>query len=138
MKRRPRNRFLFALLALCALVLVGCGSSGGGKSSPTTTGAGGSSKTTAASGGSGGSQTVEISNFKFVPPTVKAKVGDTITFKNSDSATHTAASLDGAPSKFDTGDLKKGDSKDVKVTKAGSYKYHCGIHEYMKGTIEVA
>lgn len=129
MKRRPRSASLFTVVALSALVLVGCGSSGGDNGSTTTTGSGGSS---------GGSQTVEIKDFKFTPPSVKAKVGDTITFKNSDSATHTGTSTDGAPSKFDTGDLKKGDSKDVKVTKTGSYKYQCSIHEYMKGTIEVA
>lgn len=139
MNHRSRTAPLIAVLALAALVLVGCGSSGSG-SSPTTTKASGSTpKTTASAGGSGGAtQTVEIKGFKFMPKDLKAKVGDTITFKNADSATHTATSADGAPSKFDTGDLKGGDTKDVKVTAAGDYKYKCSIHEYMEGTITVS
>jgi len=123
------HRTIHHLVAAFTLVLVlaSCGKSSGSDSSPTTT-----AKAGAASG-----TTVTIKGFKFSPASLKAKVGDTITFANEDGATHTATSQD-APSKFDTGDLKKGESKTVKVTKAGTYSYMCDIHDYMKATIEVS
>ena len=136
MKQRSRTTPLLAILALTALVLVGCGSSSGSSGSSDT-----SSKTTAASGDSGGggsTMTITIKDFKFSPADAKAKVGDTITFKNEDNTAHTGTSMDGAPAKFDTGDIAGGSSKTVKVTKAGDYKYECSIHQYMKGTITVS
>ena len=71
------------------------------------------------------------------PITVAA--GTKITFTNEDSAPHTATSgpSPGADGVFDTGTLKKGQSKGVKVAKAGTFAYYCAIHPFMKGTVIV-
>lgn len=50
-----------------------------------------------------------------------------------DSASHTAT----AGSDFDTGTLKKGDTKTVTLDKPGSYSYICQFHAFMKGTVIV-
>ena len=64
-------------------------------------------------------------------------VGTAVTFTNEDSDAHTATSVSDVPKDFDTGHLAKGDSKKVTFDKAGTYKYHCDIHNYMKGEIDV-
>lgn len=138
MNHRSRTTSILAVLALAALVLVGCGSSssdGASSSQETTTTAGGSATT---AGGAAGTKTVVMKGMAFNPPSIKAKVGDTITFKNEDEATHTGTTEKGAPAAFDTGDLKRGESKEVKVAEAGTYDYECTIHDYMKGKIEVS
>jgi plastocyanin len=84
-----------------------------------------------------GDQKITISNYKFDPATITVKVGTKITWTNKDSFDHTATADDGAPAAFDTDKLKKGASADVTFDKAGTYKYSCAIHSYMKGTVEV-
>ena len=68
----------------------------------------------------------------FQPDLVRIAVGDTITFTNADSMTHTATALDGS---FDTGQLAKGKSAKVKISAAGAHPFHCAIHSSMKGTV---
>lgn len=121
------TRIAIASLALIVM-LAACGSSGGSSGSSTKSGGGSSAASDRGK--------VTIKGFKFSPDPITAKVGDTITFTNQDSSTHTATETDG-PAKFDTGDIKEGASKTVKLTKAGTYKYQCSIHNYMTGTITV-
>lgn len=77
---------------------------------------------------------ISIKNFAFAPPTLQAKVGSTVTATNDDSAAHTVVADDKS---FDSGDIAAKTSKTFTVTKAGTVKYHCGIHNYMTGVIEV-
>ena len=82
---------------------------------------------------------VPITNFKFVPDAVTVAAGSTITWTNSDAAPHTATS-GASPSPdglFDTGILKKGQSKEIKLTKPGTFEYYCELHAFMKGTVTV-
>ncbi|MEA2472143.1 MAG: hypothetical protein QOE06_58 [Thermoleophilaceae bacterium] len=95
--------------------------------------------------GSGGGQgaapaaaSVSIAGFKFAPRTVRVATGGTVTFTNADRASHTATAVQGAPASFDTGRLKRGASKPVKLTKAGTYAYVCAFHPYMKGAVVVS
>ena len=127
---RTTHRIAAVALAV-VLPLAACSKSDGGSSS--------SSDTTKPAASSSGSSTdaVEIKGFKFAPDALKVKVGATVTFTNNDTSTHTATSTDG-PGEFDTGDTATGKSKTVKITKAGSYKYHCSIHNSMTGTIEAS
>jgi plastocyanin len=81
-----------------------------------------------------GSQTVPIKGFAFKPATVTVNVGDTVTWTNQDSASHTATASDGS---FDTGNLSKGASGSHKFSQAGSFAYICSIHPNMKGTVVV-
>lgn len=126
---------LTATLLAAALTLSACG---GGGSSDSSGSEGGSATTEApSSGGSSGGGEVEIADFAYDPAELEAKVGDTITFTNSDSAKHTATSAKGAPAEFDTGDIDGDGTAEITVDEAGDYEYFCSIHEYMKGTIRV-
>jgi amicyanin len=91
--------------------------------------------TSAAPTGGGGAVTVDITDFKFDPISLTVKAGSKVTWINHDNAPHTAtASGDGA---FDTGTLKKNDTKTVKLTKPGTYAYICAFHPFMKATVIV-
>ena len=82
---------------------------------------------------------VAIKDFKFAPAAVTVAVGTTITWTNSDNAPHTATSgssptPDGL---FDTDIITKGQSKKVKLMKAGTFQYYCALHPFMHGTVVV-
>jgi plastocyanin len=116
-------------IALCSIVLAtafaaaGCSSSSKSSDKPTGT-------TTATASGA----TISIKNFMFGDP-ITVKAGATVTVKNTDATTHTLASDDKA---FDTGNINGGASATfVAPAKAGTYKFHCNIHDYMHGSIIV-
>jgi plastocyanin len=73
--------------------------------------------------------------FAFHPATIKIKVGQTVTWKNTTSATHTATADNFTA--FDTGFIASGSKATHKFKKAGTFKYHCNVHTYMKGTVKV-
>ncbi|MFN2507016.1 MAG: cupredoxin domain-containing protein [Acidimicrobiales bacterium] len=100
-----------------------------------TTACGGSDSRPESAGQTGGGSTVLISNFEFSPEVVQAKVGDTITVENRDSAEHTVTAADNS---FDTGRFASAE-RTFTVTKAGRFEYACNVHPYMKpGFIQVA
>jgi plastocyanin len=78
---------------------------------------------------------ITIKQFTFAPTPLKAKVGDTITVANHDETRHTATANDGS---FNTGDLAGNATGTIKLTKAGSVAYHCAIHDYMHGVIQIS
>lgn len=78
--------------------------------------------------------TVEVKNFSFSPSALTVKKGTTVTFTNSDSASHTVTADDGS---FDTGNISSGASQTITFSKAGTFTYHCSVHPTMKGTIIV-
>lgn len=75
----------------------------------------------------------------FAPNPLKVKAGDTVTWKNTDSAVHTVTS--GKASDKDAGKLF--DSKimgpefSFKFDKKGSYDYFCMLHPTMVGKVTV-
>ena len=73
----------------------------------------------------------------FTVPVVKAKVGDTVTFKNDDEFAHNVFSLSDVQS-FDLGSYKKGETRSLTLTSAGTIEVECAIHPEMKMKIEVA
>jgi plastocyanin len=86
--------------------------------------------------GGGGETQVTISGFAFSSLTV-AK-GAMVTWKNNDSAPHTATSDNGGAFPFDTGNIAPGaTSSGVTFTQAGTFAYHCRVHPSMHGTIIV-
>lgn len=85
-----------------------------------------------ASGGAGTTK-VDITDYKFKPASITVKAGAKVSWVNHDSAPHTAT----AGQDFDTGTLKKGDTKAVTLDKPGSYSYECQFHAFMKGTVVV-
>ncbi|HVW97347.1 MAG TPA: cupredoxin family copper-binding protein [Mucilaginibacter sp.] len=72
--------------------------------------------------------TVEIQNFAFSPATVNIKVGQSVTWKNLDTAPHTATDLGNA---FDSGTLSTNQTYSFTFKTAGTYTYHCLIHSMM-------
>jgi plastocyanin len=90
------------------------------------------------SGGENGSNNqawlVEINGMAFDSNDLTISVGDSITWQNLDSSSHTATA-DGV--EFDSGTLANGESFTFTFSTAGTYTYHCGIHSSMTGTITV-
>jgi plastocyanin len=108
--------------------LAACGGYGDGSSTtaakPTTT-------TAPAVAGA----TVSVQDNTFEPGTIRAKVGDTITWTNDGAVAHTVTATDGAD--FDSGTLAPGKSFTFTADKAGTISYVCNFHAGMQGTIEV-
>jgi amicyanin len=77
---------------------------------------------------------VKIDNFTFSPPTLKVKVGTTVTWKNEDDIPHTVVATDKT---FKSSALDTDDSFTFTFTKAGSYEYFCSLHPHMTGKIDV-
>ncbi len=77
---------------------------------------------------------VIIKSNTFTPETLNAKVGDKITWTNSDSYAHTITSDDGT---FDSGKINAGGTFSFTFTKAGTYNYHCAIHTFMTAKVVV-
>lgn len=72
----------------------------------------------------------------FSPKALKAKVGDTLVFRNEDSFAHNIFSLSNAQT-FDLGTFGKGESKQVVLKQEGKLEIECAIHPEMKLTVEV-
>lgn len=106
--------FLISLVSL----LTACG----GTATTTTT----TSSTAVAA------QTITLQDFTFSPKAVTVKVGDSVTWTNADSASHTVTS-----EAFDSGTLATGQSFSYTFDKAGTFDFHCSIHPTMTGTINV-
>jgi plastocyanin len=123
----PRAAALRSVVIAASIGVVGCGGNSTASSAPVSS-AGGSVAT--------GSLTVDIQNFSFGPRSVTVKVGTKVTWTNKDPAptNHTATADSGT---FDTGRLAPGGSNSYTFTTAGTYSYHCAIHNYMTGTITV-
>ena len=78
---------------------------------------------------------IDISGFSFAPSALTVEVGDTVTWTNFDSATHTVT-FNGSPS-LSSGGLQEGDTHSVTFDSVGTYAYGCSPHASMQGTITV-
>jgi plastocyanin len=78
---------------------------------------------------------VTIDNFAFSPRAITVKAGTTVTWTNRDEEPHTVTAEDGS---FKSGTLA-GNTNTFShtFTVPGSFTYHCSIHPYMTGTVEV-
>ena len=76
---------------------------------------------------------VAAADFTFLPNSITAAVGGTITWANGDSAPHTVT-FDSGP---DCGQMASGGTITATFNVAGSYPYHCTIHPSMKATVVV-
>jgi plastocyanin len=135
-----RRLSVIAISTIAVLALAAC--SGTSTAAPTVAAGGGA---TAAAGGGGapcsvatsaGAVAASMKNIAFDPATINAKVGDTITWTNNDTTTHTVT-LDNQ-SACDTGNITPGATGSLTFTAAGTYAFHCKIHSSMKGTITIS
>ena len=76
---------------------------------------------------------VEVNKMVFAPVEIKAHVGDTIEWVNSDFVIHSATARDGS---FDVM-LEVGKSGRHTVHKVGAVDYYCRLHPNMTGRIAV-
>jgi plastocyanin len=131
---RPSLRGL-AFLSTAALLLAACSGYGGtATTAPGATTAGGG---TAPCTDSTGATTVAatVANNTWSQP-VNAKVGDVITWANSDGVPHKVALDDGSCAM--AANIPGGGSKSLVFSKAGTYPFHCSVHPTMKGTITIS
>jgi plastocyanin len=127
--RRP---LIPALGFAAALALAACG--GGASTTPTATQAAGTPAASAPQSAATEGAKVEIKGFAFNPATVTAKVGEEITWTNSDTAAHTVTLDDKS---VDSGNIAQNATFKHAFSAAGTFSYHCSIHSNMKGTITV-
>ena len=78
---------------------------------------------------------VPIVSFTYRPATVEVREGGSVTWANRDGAPHTATADDGRS--FDTGTLRMGQSRTVRLGEAGTYRYHCTLHRFMVARVVV-
>jgi plastocyanin len=128
---------VLGLSAVLSLALAACGSSGSTSTPAASKPASAPASVAAICAESNveGSVKVSIENFAFAPSAITAKVGDTITFTNGDTASHTATLDDDTCA---TGLITNTKSDGLTFTAAGTYPFHCSIHTDMKGTITVS
>lgn len=86
-------------------------------------------------GPAGGGESVAITNFAFVPPTLSVASGATVTWTNGDDVQHTVTADDG--DSFESNLLGKGQAFQLTAPAPGTYTYHCALHPFMKGTLTV-
>jgi plastocyanin len=78
--------------------------------------------------------TVQITKAGFSPATLNAAVGDTVTFKNADTAAHQVAADNGA---FRSPVIQPGRSASQTLSTPGTIPYHDTMHPAFKGTLQV-
>ena len=129
---RPAPRLLLAVAGSLALIVpAACSSGHSGSSSSTASGA----SSSGASSPGASSTTPTIKSFTFSPNPITVKVGTKVTWTNLDNTDHTVTS--DTSGVFDSGHLGTGKTFSFTFTKAGTFVYHCGIHDYMKGMVIV-
>lgn len=77
---------------------------------------------------------IHISQFAFAPTSVEVTPGSKVTWVNDDKAVHSVIS---DTTGFGSEPLKQGDQFATVFSTPGTYKYHCGFHAYMSGTVIV-
>jgi plastocyanin len=140
-KLQQGHRRAWAGLAVAALVIAGCGSDDAADDSaddgdvvdevaePT--------ETPADDDGAGeGAVTATIAGFAFDPASIEVADGSTITWTNTDGASHTVTGTGDLV--FDSGNLGEGESFTLTVDQVGEFAYVCSIHGSMQGTIAVS
>lgn len=99
--------------------------------------------------GGGAPTSVDIEGFAFAPRTARIEAGGGVTFTNLDATDHSIWSptrVAGAPAWQSVGSdpafrlpevLHRGDASTCTFTAPGTYRYLCGVHNSMTGTIDV-
>lgn len=77
---------------------------------------------------------VEIIDYAFSPQTLNIKTGDTVIWTNKDNIRHDIKSNDGS---FYSIPLDTGEMYAFTFNHEGTFKYRCGLHPTMEGTIIV-
>jgi plastocyanin len=73
--------------------------------------------------------------YAYTPRTVYVNVGETVTWTNDSDAPHTVDSDSG--DELESGNFTEDQTFEHTFDAAGTFAYHCDIHDYMKGTVVV-
>jgi plastocyanin len=121
-----------------AAALAACSGGGGGTATQAPGGGGGATQAAAVCTDSTGTTTVDatVANFQWSQP-INAKVGDVITWTNTDTASHKVG-LDDGSCTMGPAIAGGGGKQSLVFNKAGTYAFHCTIHASMKGTITIS
>ncbi|MBJ7596162.1 MAG: cupredoxin family copper-binding protein [Candidatus Dormibacteraeota bacterium] len=111
---------LLTLVGISLLGVVACGSDSGTSSAQASSG-----------------NAVTIKNFAFGPSTLQVSAGTSVTWTNNDQTPHTSTAEKSSPASWDSANLAPGASFSYTFAKAGTYTYHCNIHQYMTGSITI-
>ena len=100
----------------------------------------GTAETTVVIGKGSSTPGCDNTNSCFTPNAAKVSIGGKVTWRNDDTASHTAISgtdaiADGI---FDSGLFGPGKTFSFKFDKAGTYNYYCQVHPWMKGSVIVS
>ncbi len=79
---------------------------------------------------------VGIADFRFSPTYTRVEPGDSVLWTQRGSL-HTVTSRAGAPESFNSGELATGQTFTRAFPTAGRYAYHCTIHSFMRGVVQV-
>jgi plastocyanin len=134
--KRKSNTGRLALLTAALLVIAACSGSTSTDSTtaPTTTIPVTAAPTTEPVSTSGTAE-VDIVNFSFNEAETTVKVGDTVSWTNSENGIqHTTTANEGL---WASGALDSGGVFEFTFTEPGTYTYFCSIHPSMTGTITV-
>lgn len=83
---------------------------------------------------------VTISDMSFKPNAIKIKKGTKVTWTNQDTVAHSVVADDPANSggfKTSAPTFGKGQTYSVTFSSTGYFYYHCSIHSFMKGSVQV-
>ena len=85
---------------------------------------------------------VGLENPFYTPNTVRASVGQVITFDNIDGNHHTVTSIKSGTTEhdemFDSGLLSPGEKYELVINEKGTYDYYCALHTGMQGTVIIS
>lgn len=75
----------------------------------------------------------------YIPSSIMISKGESVTWKNEDSAFHsvTSGSYDLPDGRFDSGHMDPGQTFTVTFVDLGTHEYFCKLHPWMKGTVIV-
>lgn len=129
--RALRSRLILILVPIClvAALAAACGSDNG----PKGPAAGSVDSPVAQESIPDGATVVDEDNLQFKPNSVTVDAGQTVYFKNSESAIHNVEVDKGLKSP----DMKKGNIYSYVFNTAGDYKITCEYHPQMHTTIHV-
>ncbi|GBE24545.1 amicyanin precursor [bacterium BMS3Bbin02] len=135
--KRQNNTKRLVLMTAGLLVVTACSGSTSTDSTtaPTTTTPVTAAPTTEPVSTSGAAE-VDIANFSFNEAEIAVKVGDTVTWTNSENGIqHTTTADEGL---WASGALDSGGVFGFTFTEPGAYTYFCSIHPSMTGTTTVS
>jgi plastocyanin len=81
-----------------------------------------------------GASAQQVTQF-YMPVNASIPKDATVTWTNKDIAPHTATADDGS---FDAGTINPGSTASAMITGQGTVPYHCNIHPWMHGSLQVS